>query len=42
MIHDQARVDALRGRAAAQIELIESLAAKIVKGILSTLDVALK
>ena len=40
MIHDQARVDAIRARAAAQIELIKSLEARIVKGKLSSLEVA--
>src|SRR5260370_42377669 len=40
MIHDQARVDAIRARAAAQIELIKSLEAKIVRGKLSTFEVA--
>jgi len=40
MAHDQARVDAIRARAATQLELIKSLEAKIVKGKLSILDVA--
>ena len=40
MIHDQARVDAIRARAQAQVALIDSLEAKIVKGKLSTLKVA--
>ena len=40
MVHDKARVDAIRARVAAQIELINSLQAKIVKGKLDWLDVA--
>jgi hypothetical protein len=42
MIHDQARVDSIRARAAAQIELIKSLEAKIVKGKHPMLEVARK
>jgi len=42
MIHDQARVDAIRARVAAQIELIRSLEAKIVKGTFPALEVARK
>jgi hypothetical protein len=40
MIHDQARVEAIRACAAAQIELIKLLEAKIIKGKLPALDVA--
>lgn len=40
MIHDKARVDAIRARVAAQLELINSLKAKIVKGKLDALNVA--
>jgi hypothetical protein len=42
MIHDQARVDAIRTRAQAQIELIKLLEAKIVRGKLRMLEVARK
>src|SRR5438034_9303312 len=40
MIHDKARVEAIRARVAAQSELIRSLEAKIVKGKLDALEVA--
>jgi len=40
MIHDKARVDAIRARAMAQIELIKSLEAMIVKGKHEMLEVA--
>ena len=40
MIHDKARVDAIRACAVAQIELTKSLEAKIVKGKLDMLEVA--
>jgi hypothetical protein len=42
MIHDRARVQSIRGRVACQVELIRSLQAKIVKGKLDTLEVALR
>ena len=42
MIHDKVRVDAIRVRMKAQIELIRSLQAKIVKGKLDMLDLALQ
>lgn len=40
MIHDTARVEAIRARVAAQLELVTSLEAKIVKGKLDALQVA--
>jgi hypothetical protein len=40
MIHDTTRVVAIRARVAAQIDLIKSLEAKIVKGKLDALEVA--
>ena len=40
MMHDTARVAAIRARVAAQIDLIKSLEAKIVKGKLDALEVA--
>ena len=40
MIHDTTRVLAIRARIAAQIDLIKSLEAKIVKGKLDALEVA--
>jgi hypothetical protein len=40
MIHDQARVDAIRTRMSEQLTLIDSLKSKIVKGNLDALDVA--
>jgi len=40
MIHDKARVEGLRARVAAQVELIKSLEVKIVKGKLDALKVA--
>ena len=40
MIHDQSRVDSIRSRAKAQLELITSLEARIVKGKLDELQVA--
>jgi len=40
MIHDKARVEAIRARVAAQLELITILEAKIVKGRLDALTVA--
>lgn len=40
MIHDKTRVDSLRARVAAQLDLIRSLEAKIVKGKLDALEVA--
>ena len=40
MIHDKARIEAIRARVSAQIELIKSLEAKIVKGKLDALEVA--
>jgi hypothetical protein len=40
MVHNQARVDAIRARALAQIELIKSLDAMIVKGKHETLEIA--
>jgi hypothetical protein len=40
MIHDTARVAAIRARVAAQLDLIKSLEAKIVKGQLDALKVA--
>jgi hypothetical protein len=40
MIHDKGRVHAIRARAVAQIELIKSLEAKILKGKLQALEVA--
>src|SRR5258708_40183841 len=40
MIHDTARVESIRSRAAAQVELIKSLEAKIVEGKLDLLEVA--
>jgi hypothetical protein len=42
MIHDKARVEAIRAKAQAQIELIDTLTGKIVKGELEALDVARK
>lgn len=42
MIHDKARVQSIRARIATQVELIKSLQAKIVKGKLDSLEVALK
>ena|ERR1700693_5001310 len=41
MVHDTARVESIRSRVAAQIKLIKSLQAKIVKGKHAMLDVAL-
>jgi hypothetical protein len=40
MIHDKARVDAIRARMNVQLQLVDSLKAKIVKGNLDALDVA--
>jgi hypothetical protein len=40
MIHNTARVEAVRARVAAQLDLINSLEAKIVKGKLHALEVA--
>jgi hypothetical protein len=40
MIHDKARVDAIRARVTAQVELIKSLEAKIVKGKHAMLEIA--
>ena len=40
MIHDKARVDAIRARAMAQIELIKSLESMIVRGKHEMLEVA--
>jgi hypothetical protein len=40
MIHNTARVAAIRARVTAQIDLIKSLEAKIVKGKLDALEVA--
>ena len=40
MVYYQARIHAIRARVAAQIELIKSLEAKIVKGRVSSLELA--
>lgn len=40
MVHDKARVDAIRARMNEQLQLIDSLKSKIVKGNLDALDVA--
>jgi hypothetical protein len=40
VIHDKARVEAIRARAVAQLELIKSLEAMIVKGKHAMLEVA--
>lgn len=40
MIHDKARVEAIRARVASQIALIQSLEAKIANGKLDSLEVA--
>jgi hypothetical protein len=40
MIHDNARINSIRSRAAAQLELITSLKASIVKGKLEELSIA--
>ena len=37
MIHDKARVEAIRSRVAAQIALVKSLEARVVKGELDAL-----
>jgi len=40
MVHDKARVDAIHAHMNTQLELIDSLKSKIVKGNLDALDVA--
>jgi hypothetical protein len=40
MIHDTARVHAIRVRVAAQLDMIKSLEARVIKGKLDALDVA--